>query len=335
MRSSIQSRARSAALLMPAILVLSGVAGACGGNSKPPVYESTADRNYLGSIYYSKLDCVDCHGAAYDGKGESAADMEGGLKPTDFKGKIASGKTPMDYFLAITDPEGYFAKNASKDANAEAVSDFAPGHKYLTYTDEGRWAMANFLYEMGQKPDDMENRKKALAAMDKKLKEVYDGHRRWEIGFTKVEDRVKAPTLDELIQKAGYSVTPEKKVEEIALTPERIAAGKEVSEGARLYQADCEKCHGAYGEGRKIRYGLTGFIPMLGGFPRENELKRQNPEFIVTVDLKNSGAMASQAAFQNAHTSSEANGMLAPLFTTLSSDEWTSLYNYARKVSGR
>lgn len=318
----------SASMLASATLLLASC-----GISEPPVYKSTPEREYLGSISYAKSDCASCHGAEWNGEGPDAGRMKSmGLAPTNFTATASAGKTPKDYFLAITDPNNYFLGNKPEGVSEGDLKSFAGGHQYLTYTDKARWNIANFLYNLAPEPEDTAARKQALSDMEKEVSAVYSVNRRWEVGITPVSERVNRPALGDLIKKASFKIaksdTPPAEVSEA-----RQAVGFEKSEGSMLYSSKCANCHGNFAEGRRLRYGLTGMTPIISGYPRVNEIKRQEAVFVTTPDLNQSSAMNGIEAFKSAHKASET--MLAPVFTGFTPAEWGTLYEYTRRLAGK
>ncbi len=302
------------------------------GKSELPVYETSQEREYLGSVYYAKSDCAGCHGAEWNGEGPDAKRMKAvGMNPTNFTVAAPASKTPKDYFLAVTDPVGYFKANKPEGASEKAVMAMASGHKYLTYTDKARWNMANFLYNLAPAPEDTAARKQALSEMEAEVAEVYDGNRRWQIGFPTVEERAVRPGLEDLIKKASVRIVEENTPAEVS--DARMAVRYEKSEGAELFANNCASCHGNYAEGKKLRYGLNGMIPMISGFPRVETLTRQEAVFVTTPDLNRSAALSSQESFKGAHKTS--SGMLAPVFTGFTSAEWGALHQYTRRLAGK
>ena len=124
-------------------------------------YQSSPSKIYKGSIYYNQAACSNCHGVSFNGKGPQSS----GLKIPSFTEKILPSKTPLDYFLAITTTNPKF-----------------PEHKYLNYTDRGRWAMTHFLYSLS-KPlkttSEKEERQKAIHKSENLAKKVYSQYRNW------------------------------------------------------------------------------------------------------------------------------------------------------------
>lgn len=313
------------------VIGLAATMASCGKASEPPVYETTPEREYLGSLYYSISDCASCHGPEWNGEGPDAKRMKSmGMAPTNFT-TVMAGKTPRDYFLAITDPVGYFKKNKPKGASDESIASLAGSHQYLTYTDKARWDISNFLYYLPEKGQDAA----AVAAMKKDLAGIYKGIRRWEIGFPTLESRDKRPTLDELNKKASYIVNGEEQKMQHSVSEHRKEVAARKSRGGDLYSGNCASCHGQYAEGRKNakRMGLIGMIPIYNGYPRVPELKRQDAVFVSTIDLHDSGAMNSQDAFINAHKNFTTQA--APEFNSIAPADWTELYAYTRALAGR
>jgi mono/diheme cytochrome c family protein len=322
------SAAVTATLLASATILLASC-----GTSEPPVYKSTPEREYLGSISYAKSDCASCHGAEWDGEGPDAGRMKSmGLAPTNFTATASAGKTPKDYFMAVTDPDGYFLGNKPEGVSESDLKSFASGHQYLTYTDKARWNIANFLYNLAPEPEDTAARKQALSDMENEVSAVYSENRRWEAGITPVSERVNRPALGDLIKKASFKVAKSESAP-AEVSEARKAVGFEKSEGATLYNGECASCHGNFAEGKRIRYGLTGMTPIISGYPRVDEIKRQEAVFVTTPDLNKSSAMNSTEAFKSAHRASES--MLAPVFTGFTSGEWGTLYEYTRRLAGK
>ncbi len=314
------------ALTLPALLVN------CK-SEEPPIYKSTPDRVYMGSMLYAKSDCSSCHGTQWKGDGPDAKTMsESGWKTTDFTGVVAAQKTPEDYFMAVTDPMGYFKKQRPQMDQFDLMI-FASSHKYLTFTDRGRWAIANFLYSLGQEPEDMGARKEALSQMEERVSAVYAENRRWQVGFTPVSERTARPDLDSMLKKSSFQTVSPVKESEVSDTRQEIAL--EAGQGADLYRNNCTKCHGRFAEGRTAgpRYGLTGMIPLIKGYPRtEEEPVRQNASTLTSKALKGSAGLASKEAFKSAHNSV---GLLAPRFGSFTEEEWSSLYEFTRRLAGQ
>jgi mono/diheme cytochrome c family protein len=300
----------------------------CAGDNKP-VYETTQDREYLGSLYYAKSDCATCHGGEWDGQGPDAKRMNSlGFQTTAFTSADRATKTPADYFKAVTDPETYFETNKPAGVSAGDLAAFVASHKYLTYTDRARWAISNFLYSRGTGSPDSSK----ISAMKAELAGIYGVSRRWEIGFEPVENRVNRPNLQDLIKKASFRVQ-DSTVEPGEVSKERALAANEGDPRAiKIYENRCSTCHGTYGEGKEVgkRFGLNGMIPVIGGFPRVGDGPvHQKPVGYVTRDLKRSGAMASVGAFKSAHGSA---GLTVPGLGAYSESDWSLLYSYVKSM---
>ena len=294
------------------------------GKSEKPVYETSADREYMGSVFYAKSDCVTCHGPEWNGQGADAKRMNAsGLKVTDFTAADKASKTPLDYFKAITAPEDYFKAKPGVDEWDMKI--FVSNHKYLTYTDKARWKIANFLYNLGQGNSDPAK----MAEMRKEAAANYSTHRRWELWDETVEKRNHRPELDDLVKKAGYRF--EKGVQPAGgqVSDERMAVYAEDGTGARLYKDNCAECHGNYAEGKKgIRYGLNGMIPILSGYPRVGDgPERQKPVEVTTGQMPAMGL----DAFKSAHNGSD---MMTPDLSSLTGEGWQDLHSYTMRLAG-
>lgn len=311
--------------IAPALAILLPITffSACGKGDLP-AYETNADREYMGSVYYAKSDCVSCHGAEWNGKGADAARVNGqGFKVTDFTAVDKASKTPADYFMAVTDPKGYFkGKKGVGDWDLEI---FVSNHQYLTYTDKARWMIANFLYGLGTGNPDSSK----MAEMKKNVSEIYGSNRRWEIGFPTVESRNKRPDLKDMIQKTGFQASTKEAPAKGAISESRMAVAMEKSEIASMYKDQCAGCHGNYAEGVKgTRYGLTGMIPILSGYPRVGDgPARQNPVDVITGPM---GSMGLEA-FKSAHTGTD---LIAPNPGSLTDAEWQDLHSYTMRLAG-
>ncbi len=295
------------------------------GEKTYPVYKETGDSRFMGSMFYANSGCISCHGAKWDGKGADAG-LYAGLQATDFTTVNKSDKTPEDYFLAVTDPKGYFASRKGKVEDS-VLESFSASHKILTVTDKARWQMAHFLYSLAQGSPDASK----IAASEKKLAEVYASARRWEIGITPVEDRKKSPELDAVISKAGYTVAAP--AQEVNVSENRVKVYLETGVASDLYKNNCASCHGNYGEGTQGSYvGLIGNMPMKTGFPRTGDApSRQKPTGLTLKDLAGSSALSSVGAFSSAH---EADAT-ALGFASLTQEEWNQLFNYTKRLAGQ
>ena len=288
----------------------------------PPVYEATTDRLHQGSLYYSQSDCVNCHGPAWDGKGPDAARLgKLGIVPTDFT-KVDPSKSPADYFKAITGPSLAFVSLAGKVQSEEGkkeVERLKTAHAYLTYTDAGRWAIANFLFSLNPEALDKDEakREESLERGAKETSEAYASSRNWAYGYSL--DSNPVPDISAMIQKTALSdVLPAALVSE-----ERRRIVSEGGDGAELYANNCASCHGSFGEGRSTnRFGLTN----------ENRDNRLRAALVSTIDLGRSTSIGSPDALKKGHAHP---GQMLPSFENFTREDWQDISNFISKLAGK
>jgi hypothetical protein len=171
--------------------------GACS-TEEPPVYETSPDRLYKGSLYYatSEHNCKNCHGVGWDGNGPEAAGLsEEGITVSSFIDATPAEVTPVDYFKAIT-------------VGTENTRNLPGGHAYQSHTDRARWAMAHYLYSLAPPvaAKDKLKREEAIHNAMLEAKAAYKESRRWHMGYTLIPERPQAPELENL---SGYDSLPE------------------------------------------------------------------------------------------------------------------------------
>jgi mono/diheme cytochrome c family protein len=295
---------------IPLALLCAALTAACG-RGEAPVYAVGPDTIYQGSIYYATGGCAGCHGVGFDGQGPDARELaDKGVVTPGFKDvAIDPGKTPTAYFKAIT-----------------VGSERVPGHNYQAYTDRGRWAMAHFLYSLTKKPagEAAQTHALAVAAGEAEAADAYAKSRRWEMGYKPIGERPRSPALNTMLASTAL----EAEISAGAVDDARRARAEALAEapGADLYNNNCARCHGVYGEGsaRAVR---------IGPVPCKDEPTRNCPVFLGVRDFRDSGALGSVGAFSEGHTN--ASGLNLPAYSSLSDDEWQSLYEYVQGLSGR
>ncbi|MCB1320513.1 MAG: c-type cytochrome [Leptospiraceae bacterium] len=275
-------------------------------NQNPPVYEQTGDTIFLGSVYYDEAGCVSCHATDFKGGGPDASALS--VAVPDLTGELAVDTTPVDYFKVIT-----------------RGTDALPSHSYQSYTDRGRWAMAYFLYSMGQKPTDeadMQKRREALARDFAEAEEGYKQNpRRWILGFQPPGQRTPSPALSTLVSGVNLAEAPA-----AAQVDENRRARFDANRShpsASYYANNCAGCHGKYAEGKPTgeRFGL---VPQCEG------RNRQCGVYLSTEDMARTDVSA--ATFERAHA---AGSMILPGFSALTDDGVQSLMEYIRVLSGK
>lgn len=217
-----------------------------GCKNEVTVYESTPESLHFGSIVYAsnEVNCKSCHGSDYKGNTSDAKELkEKGISVPDFTGMIPPEKTPLDYFMAIS-----VGTNNTKSGDYNY-------HAYYNLTDRAKWALANFLYSLGQQPktqEEINKRKQALQTALQQIQSVYKTNRKWYLGLnTPSQQREKSKSLQELIQNSTFKI--EQEIPFIQPTEEKIKKiielQSEFKEGAFLYKYNCQHCHGIAGEG--------------------------------------------------------------------------------------
>ncbi len=286
-----------------------------------PIYEATAEALHQGSLYYSvsEANCKSCHGTDWNGNGpEARALKRQGLTVPDFTAPLSPDKTVLDYFKAIT-------------VGTENTKSLPSGHAYQSHTDRARWAMANFLYSLGKPSSDEARRKKATEAAMKEIRAAYANNRRWYMGDnTPSAEREKAPALETMLSKAGF--TPSREISVVPVSDSRreatFHAQDSQPEGYGLYRNNCQSCHGVFGEGSQ------GAVH-LGALPGEGEGKGGIPR-LKTVhasirDLAEVGNL-SAGALSSAHDTKDAFGQKSP---ALSEEQWQLLADYIKSITGK
>lgn len=266
-----------------------------------PVYEATDERIFLGSAVYDKENCKSCHGIAWDGRGPNAASSP--VPVPGFTGEVGVEKTPVSYFRAIT--EG---------------TPKAKTHSYVSLTDRGRWALANFLYSL-RKPlpaeKAVEQNKNIETAMQE-VRAVYAKQRRWDMGYVPLADRDKSPALSDLAGNIPADAGP-------GVASDERRARPQSGPGADLYRNNCASCHGAYGEGRSVTLNM-------GGIASKTQVGQTVPNYRATVstrDLKNSDSIGSGGALKGAHPS---GSQIYANFENFTETEWNALSEFIRST---
>ncbi len=297
----------------------------------PPVYASSQQTIFEGSLYYNEAGCSNCHGTAFDGKGPEAASLkeERGLETPNLT-KIAAEKVALDYFKAIT-------------VGTKAM----PDHTYRSYTDRGRWAMAHFLFSRAPLPtkeEEIVQRKAALQKAEAETEAAYSKNSRlWQLGYLSPEKRSRPPQLNSLIKKLAADSEAVAEADGEAADEKREAANGRLPvarsevvrserqqqedlshRGASLYLQNCAACHGrwAEGEAKAVRIGLVNC---------ERKERRQCNAWLSTTDL--ALFSGSRLAFRQAHREKES--LLMPSFAALGRQEWQYIYDYVRNVTAQ
>lgn len=281
---------------------LVAVGTACG---EAPIYASSSEVIFNGSIYYSEAGCASCHGVGFDGNGPQARTLSTDRKLTTpgFTGEIDPTTTPLSYFKVIT-------------AGTEAM----PDHAFQSYTDRGRWAMANFLFSLAAplSGDAGRAQEKALSLARQEARAVYARQRRWHMGYKPIGERPASLELKDIVSGAAL-------VEEGAradVSAERVAAAGKASAGRAIYQSNCASCHGLYAEGgpRAARFGLI---------PCEERQYRDCGVYQGVPALNN----ATVAALRGAHAQDDSQ--LVSSFASLSDGDWEALADYVGGLAGK
>ena len=161
---------------------------------KPSVYEASPRLLVFGSILYNEAGCASCHGIQFDGKGPEAEELnqQRGLVTPSFRKDLPPKATPYMYFQALSQ-----GTPSMKE------------HRYQSYMDRGRWAMAYYLYSLSNpiRGHQALIRKKALLEMNQMLSKKYEGKRRLEEGYIPLEKRSKSPDLDFLLSGKNSSTS--------------------------------------------------------------------------------------------------------------------------------
>ncbi|MBL8018533.1 MAG: cytochrome c [Leptospirales bacterium] len=272
-------------------------------------YRTSDDQMFMGSLLYGQQGCQNCHGTAWDGKGPEAAGLP--VPPTSFVAAVGPEKTPVVYFKAIT-----------------AGTEKFKAHSNQALTDAGRWAMANFLFSL-RKPltgEKAVEQKKNVEAQMAEVRAIYQdlaskNRRRWEIGYKPNDQREKAPDLKDLLKFAA--IKPDRAPGTVSAERlQRPLAG----EGAALYANNCAACHGNYGEGKSITYGM-GLIKGQGNMHSDKHLVRAA---VATRDFATSDSIGSGGALKGAHP---AGSVLQDSFASLTDAEWASLSEFIRSIA--
>jgi len=289
------------ALLLPLL--------SCGRKKITPVepYKTSDETMFLGSLMYSQQSCQNCHGVEWDGKGPEAAAQPAPVP--SFTAQVAADKTPLTYFKIIT-----------------AGTDKMPSHAYQSLTDAGRWAMANFLYSLrkplpAEKAEEQNRKIEAdMATTREKYAELQaKNERRWIIGFKPPAERDHAPDLKDILKVAGVTSDSAPGV----VSEERRNRAQS-GEGADLYQTNCASCHGRYGEGKSITYGMG----LIHGPDMKNP-ERKVRTSITTSDLVGSDSIRSGTALKASH---DAGSLLQSNFDSFTDAEWAALSEFIRSM---
>ncbi len=251
---------------------------------------------------YSQENCKNCHGTGWDGKGPDAAASE--TPVPNFLAAAGPEKTPVTYFKAIT-----------------VGTDKVKNHSYQSLTDKGRWALAHFLYSL-RKPlegDKADQQRKNTEAQMAEVRDQYAKARRWNMGFQPIDQREKAPDLAELVKladiktEAGPGTVSEER-------RSRMTGGP----GADIYANNCASCHGNFGEGRNITFGM-GLINSKADFQGMKKVRAM----IATRDLATSRE-TSAGALKAAHGS---GSLLLNNFDAFTDNEWNALSEFIRGIA--
>ena len=161
---------------------------------KLPVYEASPRLLVFGSILYNEAGCASCHGIQFDGRGPEAEELnqQRGLVTPPFRRDLPPKAIPYKYFQAMSQ-----GTPSMKE------------HRYQSYTDRGRWAIAYYLYSLSTpiRGHQALIRKKALLKMNQMLSKKYEGKRRLEEGYIPIEKRSKSPDLDFLLSGKDSSTS--------------------------------------------------------------------------------------------------------------------------------
>lgn len=307
-------------ILRTGVLVLLPVAALVSCNRGAPIYEATPEALHNGSLYYavSQYNCVACHGTDWKGSGPEAKGLTAqGITLPDFTAPLSPEKTPLDYFKAMT-------------VGTEKTKLLPNGHAFQSHTDRARWAMANFLYLQGQPSSDESKRKASVEAAMKEVRKTYDSNRKWYMGDNKPSaEREKAPGLSDLLSKAGF--TPDAEPSIVPVTDARRAAAatarEEHTEGFLVYQANCQKCHGIFGEGAQGAVSLVGLTAEgegWKGIPRRKAVQAPIPDL--------ADRTLSAAALRSAHEAKHYAGQSA---YGLTEEQWEQLSDYLKSITGK
>ncbi len=217
-----------------------------GCKNEVKIYEATPENLHLGSKIYasSEFNCKNCHGIDYKGNTSEAKELkEKGIPVTDFTGPIPPEKTPLDYFKVIS-----VGTNRTLDGDYNY-------HAYYNLTDSAKWALANFLYSLGQEPktkEEIQKRKQALQSAIQEIESIYKNNRKWYLGEnTPSQQREKSRPLQEMLQNTNfklaqeypYKILNEQKIQKI------LEIQNQYIEGSLIYVNNCQSCHGIGGEG--------------------------------------------------------------------------------------
>ncbi|MCM2322951.1 MAG: c-type cytochrome [Oligoflexia bacterium] len=224
--------------------------------------------------------CVTCHGPEGKGNGPAAASLT--PRPRDFTATVGwkNGRKPSQILKTL---------NEGIPGSAMAA--------YTTLPPDDRWALAHFVVSLGpaaekDSPEDLLKVGVDVAKGEAVIRE--------------------APSIP--IELAMRRLTrPELKARTKARTP----SPTQTPEGARVYQARCERCHGPEGEG--------AIVGALGGVPRM--LLRTGP-------LSISKAIENESAFSEVVVRG-LTGELMPGAADLSERELRGLYRHVQELSGR
>ena len=156
------------------------------------VYQENAEVIYQGSVYYNYEKCGQCHGINYDGQGPNAESIRNdyNIVVPGFDGETKS-KTHLDFFKAIT-----------------LGTESFPDHTYLNYTDQGRWAMAYFLYsleKMPKKEDERRELQENIAQANREIKKLYQKNDRmadleYQKDLKRMNDKSQIPLIKKVVE---------------------------------------------------------------------------------------------------------------------------------------
>ena len=279
-------------------------------DSDQKIYEPTIESINYGSIVYasSEVNCKNCHGVDYKGKGPDAKDLD--VPVPDLTGVIAPEKTPLDYFKAISVGTEKTKKNGLQY------------HAYYSLTDKAKWALANYLYSLAQEPKTNEEKKvrqESLAKAMKEVREIYSKNRKWYMGEnTPSTEREPSPRLEELIQKTNFKteqdvsvkIPTEKELEAV------FVARQNYEEGYHIYQNHCQKCHGIAGEGVQG----SQFLGILdhSRYDAIKGIARRKPAFVGIPPLRNNVKKEDVLKYHSYY---------------LTEEQWNDLINYIKAIT--
>lgn len=296
--------------VLPCLLGLLVIIGFMGCSRKNvAVYETNPKIEYTGSLLYVEAGCHGCHGTAWDGKTDEAKTIKAdtNLIVTDFISMNKPEITVVDYYKAIT-------------IGNEKLDSAKIPHSYQSYTDAGRWAMANFLISIAPalSAADQAKRDATLTVKMDEVKKAYtlaanEGRRRWDLGYTPVAKREKTPLLNDIVKISELKVDyKSKEVSESEAVSYNMYDGR----GKFIYMNNCANCHGTTGEGGQSGTRI-GLIPCSGGNTNCNA-------YLSTKEITTS----SIGLFQKSHQSGNTN--LLPGFFAMNDADINSVFDYLK-----